>query len=502
MRSKPAIIVSAAVSAAALVAGTAALGVFGMPAGMVDPASGGGTAVTQVEQTLLESYCAPRMALADTESYGDQQFAASTGDLASSGRYAAFGSFYASRLDTLDSLPEQSLPTASADGASALAYDQGAADDGKGMLLSTALLKADEGSGAAGATASWATEGDLRGLSAAPCVEPAMEQSFLIGSTVTGSSQQLLVANPSDKPTVISLTAWGTSQSGQMQLATNSQMTVQANSTMVVSLSSALPKQDAAYVTVTSEVTPVAALVRHTAADGLTPMGSEYVSAVAPEATASALAGVAKDDDVTVRLFAGKATGVTLSWMNAKGSKEAKKVDLPAGRVVSVPLGKAPSDAQAVLVDAGEAVTAALSADRAGEDGQHDFAVVQAAVPSRRSATAIPEGMRASVVVANAGDGTMSATLDCFDAKGAVVASKDVTVKAGSAVAFATGDLPEGTAAVRLDDDGAGLSWSVRLTSSTLDDAGVAGVAVLTPTSLQPRTVDVDSSSSRFVTAR
>ena len=44
-----------------------------------------------VSQLQTESYCPARMSLADTGSYGDSEFQASAGDIASSARYAAFG---------------------------------------------------------------------------------------------------------------------------------------------------------------------------------------------------------------------------------------------------------------------------------------------------------------------------------------------------------------------------------------------------------------------------
>lgn len=500
MRSKPVVVCAAIVSAVALVGGTVALGAFDPLPGLVDPVRATASQGTQVEQTLLESYCAPRMALADAGSYGDEQFKASVGDLASSGRYAAFGSFYAARLDTLDAVPEQSLPAASGDHASLLNFDQGSADDGKGMVLSAALLKAEAGSGAAGATASWATTGDLRGLAAAACVTPTMRQSFLLGSTSTGASQQLLLANPSDKSTVVTIKAWGTSQAGPLQLATNSQVTIQANAVATVSLSSALARQDAVYVTVTSAVTPVAALVRHTAADGLTPLGNEYALAVSSGREAT-MPGIAPDDQATIRLFSEQATEATVSWMGAKGMKEARKVTLPAGQVVYVTLGKVPADTNAVHVSAGEPVAADLTADRAGDDGQHDFALVNPGLAQERSAVAIPDGTTPTVTIANGSGKDATANLNWFDGSGKSMGTRRVTVGKGAVATLGADDMPDGAVAVAVDDAGATLSWSVRLTSGKLDDAGVAGVSVLAPTSLMPRVAEVDAAPSRLVTA-
>lgn len=502
MKSRKAIAATAVLSAAILVAGTGALALLGPLAGTVDHAPGTPIPTTQVEQTMLESYCAPRMALADTESYGDEQFAASTGNLTSTGRYAAFGTFASARLDSLDALPQQTLGKASADGVSVLTHDQNAEDKGEGLLFDATLLKAQEGVGTAGTTASWASEGDLRGLSAVACVQPAMEQSFLLGATSTGTSQQLLLANPSDKATVVSIKAWGSKSPGEAQLATNSQMTVGANATAVVSLSSALPGQDALAVTVTSAVTPVTALVRHTAADGLTPTGNEYAMSSGTTGRTLVIPGLAKGDAPTIRLFSMKDTEAIVFWMNAKGAKEATRVKLTAGQASSTKLDGMPDDARAVQVTADTEVTATLSLERSGDNGQRDFALAGSQPEAKRSVIAVPDGLSAALTVANTGTDKAHGTFEFIGADGTSLGTKDIDVPAGGTTVLQGKDVPGGTAAVSLADDGATLVWNARLTSSKLDDAGVAGLSVVAPTSLMPRHAEITAVRSQSVTNR
>lgn len=71
----------------------------------------------------------------------------------------------------------------------------GNVDDGS-RLQDTRLLTASNGTGAV-SVMSWATDGDLKGVSAASCVVPALKQAFLLSGTKTGLTQQLVVANPS-----------------------------------------------------------------------------------------------------------------------------------------------------------------------------------------------------------------------------------------------------------------------------------------------------------------
>ena len=61
---------------------------------------------------------------------------------------------------------------------------------------------------------SWATDGDLKGVSAASCVTPALNQSLMVPGTKTGMTQQLVVANPSAKATSVNIKVWGSDKAG------------------------------------------------------------------------------------------------------------------------------------------------------------------------------------------------------------------------------------------------------------------------------------------------
>ena len=53
----------------------------------------------------------------------------------------------------------------------------------------TRVLSAQSGTGATGALASWATEGDLPGVAASSCVPTQLQQRFLVPATTTGKLQ-------------------------------------------------------------------------------------------------------------------------------------------------------------------------------------------------------------------------------------------------------------------------------------------------------------------------
>lgn len=145
----------------------------------------------------------------------------------------------------------------------------GNVDDGS-RLQDTRLLTASNGTGAVSSVMSWATDGDLKGVSAASCVVPALKQAFLLSGTKTGLTQQLVVANPSAKDTSVTIRIWGSDKSGALALSTGSTLTVASGKETVLNLSAAASGQDALYATVTGTDTPVAAIVHTVSMDGLT----------------------------------------------------------------------------------------------------------------------------------------------------------------------------------------------------------------------------------------
>src|SRR5690606_21698813 len=75
-----------------------------------------------------------------------------------------------------------------------------------------------EGNVRASATAwSRTTQGDLRGLAAAPCQTPTTEQWLLGGSTELGSSARLVLQNPNRTAATVEVEVWG--PAGRLELA-------------------------------------------------------------------------------------------------------------------------------------------------------------------------------------------------------------------------------------------------------------------------------------------
>lgn len=457
--------------------------------------SANGNATSQVvSPSRIQMYCPSPMTLADSGSYGDSAYQASEGNLSSNARYAAFGSVYST---TLTSFP------ANDDAAVTLNADNGvhtAAQNSPNIakLMDIGMLAANEGAGATGTLASSADDGDLRGVSASTCTPTALTRSFLLASTQTGTTQQLVVANPSAKSTSVDITAYGSSSAGALTLAAHATLAIQAQSESVLDLSAAVGAQDGAYVVVSSKQTPIAAVVRTVTMDGLTPKGSDFAMPLDEPQASSAVAGVQKDDAVTAYLFAESNTKVELSWITSGGLVHAKDVELTGDQVSVVDLGKAPDKTQGVMAIAEDAVSMSVKASRSGKDDQADFALITASTAIKQSAVALPEGFTGSLIVANTSNESHKVTVQGYGADGKSTQSKTVDLGANAAQSIAMKDL--GSAAyATLQDDSSSVVLSLRLTKDNLGGGDVAGLAVVNASSLMPQQVQVWSRATENI---
>ena len=123
--------------------------------GNANPANA--SVVQEVSPKVMDQYCPAQMGLADTGTYGDREFQASVGDLASSARYAAFGSIFHAQVSPLgdDSKstvlqgPQSDDADSTADSVVVASSDSAEAP----QVFETRLLGASAGTGASGSMA-------------------------------------------------------------------------------------------------------------------------------------------------------------------------------------------------------------------------------------------------------------------------------------------------------------------------------------------------------------
>ena len=479
-------VVAAVVTSVALIAGVLLLGVVPMPQWLVDSASGSGSTAYHIVQRRLQFYCPAAMTLPDSSDWGDSDYRISVGNLSTSSRFAAFGSAYASSVTTFDSSGEtaQLKSSSSLSGSRAMTYTD---RNGQSRLFDTSLLKAGVGSGQTGAVASRASTGDLRGVSAATCVSPAVSQSFLLPASSTGTSQLLVLANPSSKTASVSVRIHGTTSSGALSLSTSGTVTVPANGEATMNLSAAAGGQDGLYVSVSSSSVSIGAVVRAVVMDGLTPKGSDFAVPAGRATTSNLIPGVAEGDHVFVYSYGGRSANASLSWVTEDGLSPIDTHRTRGGRVSVFDVGAAPAKAHGLLVSSDAALIAGVRSVRSGDDGQEDFALLPAVTPEESSAAVLPEDVDSSLILANASDTESHARITFVADDGQSESEQRITLKANSAVTVDG----EGLAALVSDTDG-NVSWAVRLTG---DGDGLAGLSALTPTALAVREETVRSTA-------
>lgn len=437
----------------------------------------------QVSPKQLMMYCPAQMQLADTGSYGDSQFQATSGDMQSSARYAAFGSVYSSQAAPLseDGTDLVSLST-SGDGVEAMPF-VGSSTASSSIVQSTRLLESNDGTGSASSMMSWATTGDLRGVSAASCITPSLDQSFVLGNTQTGTTQQLIVANLSSKATSIIIRAWGTNESGELNLSTNATISVPAYAESIFDLSAAASKQDGLYVTVSSAQTPIASYVRTVSTDGLTPKGSEYAVPVNETKGVSYIPSVREGDETELAVYSKNEQDITLAWVGKNGTSGAETHHVNADRVSVIDMGNAPKNALAIQIETDLEVAASATLTRSdGDEGQADFALASVPVMAKSSAVAIPDQSDAELTFVSAND--CDVTVTAYDETGGIIDSRDIAVESERATSYAVSEFGDGVAAVSVDDEDGNMTWGVRVGQQSVTDAGLAGLSAIMPEAL------------------
>lgn len=251
-----------------------------------------------------------------------------------------------------------------------------------GDLPGPRLLRVTPGGAtyAAGTVTSVTTGGDLRGMLAGPCTQPAVEHWLVGGGTAVGSSGRLVLQNPGRTPATVALEAWGAT--GPVALGSQAVVVVPPGEQVVTQLEAVAPDQARLALHVTAEGGRIGAYVQHHRIEGILPAGADLVTRGSAPAPTTAVSGVvstgeAVDDAHAPRLdllAPGDRPGTArLAVLGADGPvrlRGGEEVSLEAGRVTTVPLGGLPEGAYTVVVDADVPVVAGAAVDREGEPEQ------------------------------------------------------------------------------------------------------------------------------------
>ncbi|MFC8731692.1 DUF5719 family protein [Luteimicrobium sp. NPDC057192] len=520
--------------AVALVAGGAALAPHVLP----DPPAAASDALAHRTETVEVApgdrmlVCPAPARLTDPDSGGDAQFKASPVPTSSQLGAVALASG-AGTVRALDGTRTGTL-AASPGGDRASVFRQ--ASPLPGGLVLRAPAPDDSADRVAAAVSSTTSSGDLRGLVAASCQTPGSVAWLAGGDTKVGSSTQLVLQNPGLTPATVSVRAWG--PDGEISLASSASLVVPAGKEVVRLLEAAAPGVDRLVVEVKASGGLVSTYLQHSTLSGIVPQGVDDVVPGAAPAQHLALAGVVSRGEgiadaraPVLRLLApSHRAQATVSLWGPKGRvhlRGAEQIALDAGQVVDVPLGGLPAGTYTVSVDADRSVVAGVVEQRPGTTGAAGQPAASGAkTPWDRAwvpAQAVADGSAAATATtdpADAGEaallhgtastlvltglpadrtpdakatGSVKATVRIFDATGAQVFTRDVTVAAATTTTLDLAALAPGKdlAGVAVDavtpEGGATLAWgvvtSVGAPSSGVPTGGASGqlVSVLAP---------------------
>ena len=348
----------------------------------------------------------------------------------------------------------------------------------------------------AGTSSSLTAAGDLRGLAAAPCQAPTVDQWLVAGGTEVGSSARLVVQNPSRTAATVTLEVFG--PDGLVELAGTSVLSVPAGGRASTLLEGVAASQRRIAVHVQSSGALVTSTRPVSALDGVGPLGTDLVASGAAPTTRQVLAGIVTPgsavgaDGPAVRLLSpAQDATVRLALYGAGGRvllPGADGAELTAGVVTDVSLAGLPAGEYAVLVESDAPVVASASTPRAGTDGT-DAAVVSSQDLSGLTglagagATAVPAGVRPTVVLGAVPEsvdsvpGTLAAGLDGVTPPAPPVAPTDAPAAPGARAQVTVLDRAGTVVLDQVVDVAAGTTSTLRL-AQTLPGVAVGAVVV------------------------
>ena len=331
---------------------------------------------------------------------------------------------------------------------------------------------------AVGAVTTLTKNGDLRGLTAAPCTQPSAMSWIVGGSIAAGSSAELRLVNPGVTPATAKVTLYGSI--GRLSLPSNGEITVPAGGSSSLALETKGSQDPRIAVSVEADGGSVVPTLVTESLDGETPAGTDVITPGATPATDLVIPGVEitepatqgevpdaktgadSSDTPAVRIINPGAVPATVSvtMLGKDGARPlsgAQSVTIDAGSVFDIQLAGVPAGTYGVQVTSNTPVGAAVRMVRSGGEYParskalvHDQAWAQAALPGAADSglLAVPRAasLSSAVTVANSGE-TTSVTLSSLDGSW----KQDVKVAKGSSSVV---EVPAKVSAVRLNAAG------------------------------------------------
>lgn len=518
----------------------------------VDDALSPSSSITQrVTATNLKMVCPSRLAISESSDYGDSQYRESDGNISSYARYGVFGNMhnatvrnardngeFASKLHAVDSIKvannksnsnsdDSSINSDDSDDSSSSSSEELNDDsdvensnnsdssvdnsarvvfyankkiDKDSQVLEGKLSASDSGTGLSASSASWASDGDLRGLSASSCVIPSRSQTFLVPEVDSGTSIRLVSVNSSAKPTIVQIRMWSVEHgSSVLGLSTGSTFTVDANSESTFDIAAAASLSKGLYVQVLSEQAPVASFMQYRRMQGLVVKGVDIIQPLESDCKSSIIPGVSQSDNAKLYIWSRKSSNVNISWMDDEGSKFIKTVPLQSQELKVVDLGKVPDKVSALKLDSNNPIASMVELNRKSDGGQEDVAFATRVNGEGYRAIVTPVNPEeTSLYLASSGLDNASVKLKAFDYKGDFLKDKTINIRANSSLELKANDIDENAVMFEINSK-SNVAFAARLHKKEVDDAHLAAVAWIKSQSLEPQQVSVKVTRTQVV---
>ena len=525
----------------------------------VDDALSPSSSITQrVTATNLKMVCPSRLAISESSDYGDSQYRESDGNISSYARYGVFGNMhnatvrnardngeFASKLHSVDSIKvannksnsnrddssansdDSSVNSDDSDDSSSSSSEELNDDsdaensnnsdssvdnsarvvfyankkiDKDSQVLEGKLSASDSGTGLSASSASWASDGDLRGLSASSCVIPSRSQTFLVPEVDASTSIRLVSVNSSAKPTIVQIRMWSVEHgSSVLGLSTGSTFTVDANSESTFDIAAAASLSKGLYVQVLSEQAPVASFMQYRRMQGLVVKGVDIIQPLESDCKSSIIPGVSQSDNAKLYIWSRKSSNVNISWMDDEGSKFIKTVPLQSQELKVVDLGKVPDKVSALKLDSNNPIASMVELNRKSDGGQEDVAFATRVNGEGYRAIVTPVNPEeTSLYLASSGLDNASVKLKAFDYKGDFLKDKTINIRANSSLELKANDIDENAVMFEINSK-SNVAFAARLHKKEVDDAHLAAVAWIKSQSLEPQQVSVKVTRTQVV---
>ncbi|HIY67359.1 MAG TPA: hypothetical protein H9830_13920, partial [Candidatus Agrococcus pullicola] len=238
----------------------------------------------------------------------------------------------------------------------------------------------------AGVSTSAVNSNDIQGMSAEACASPTWNQWLVGGSTATGRQTSIVLANPGEQQTRVTLDVYGAE--GPVTAAANSGVVIDPGSAEVVDLASISVGNAAPAVRVTSEGGPVAAFLQQTTIRTLDPGGIDTTGATVAVSGEQTFLGIPiaaghthLDDEQHVdagpvlRLLPdGDDTEAEVTFASDDGDPITTTLGLTDGRVTELPLEELGEGVYAITVESDVPVAAGVRFTPTAGASEEDFA--------------------------------------------------------------------------------------------------------------------------------